>query len=52
MCNSLGFPGGTDVKESAYNDGDPGLILTSGRSPGEGGDYPFHYNCSLFFFLQ
>ena len=30
------FPGGSDSKASAYNAGDPGSILGSGRSPGEG----------------
>ena len=38
-CNILriqrGFPGGSVGKESACNVGDPGLILGSGRSPGE-----------------
>ena len=32
---SLGFPGGSDDKESACNAGDPGSIPASGRSPGE-----------------
>ena len=32
----LGFPGGSEVKASASNAGDPGLIPGSGRSPGEG----------------
>ena len=32
----MGFPGGSDGKESAYNAGDPGLIPGSVRSPGEG----------------
>ena len=31
----IGFPGGSDGKESACNAGDPGLIPGSGRSPGE-----------------
>ena len=35
MCN-LGFPNGSDSKESACNAEDLGLILGSGRSPGEG----------------
>ena len=35
----LGFPGGSDSKESACNEGDQGLILRSGRSPGEGKGY-------------
>ena len=34
------FPGGSDGKASAYNAGDLGSILGSGRSPGEGnGNY-------------
>ena len=32
----LGFPGGSDGKESACSVGDPGSIPGSGRSPGEG----------------
>ena len=32
----LGFPGGSNSKESACNAGDPGLIPRSGISPGEG----------------
>ena len=32
----LGFPGGSEVKASAWNTGDPGSIPGSGRSPGEG----------------
>ena len=31
-------------KESACNAGDPGSIPGSGRSPGEGIDYPFQYS--------
>ena len=31
-------------KESACNSGDTGLILGSGRSPGEGKDYPLQYS--------
>ena len=30
----VGFPGGSDDKESAYNMGDSGLIPGLGRSPG------------------
>ena len=33
------FPGGSDGKESAYNQGDPGLITGSGISPGEGSSH-------------
>ena len=32
----LGFPGGSDGKESTCNAGDPGSISRLGRSPGEG----------------
>ena len=35
----LGFPSGTDGKESACNAGDPG------RSPGEGNGNPLQYSC-------
>ena len=35
MPELLGFPGGSEVKASASNVGDPGLIPGSGRSPGE-----------------
>ena len=45
ITNGLGFPNGSDVKESAYNAGDPGLILGLGRSPGEGNGYPLQYSC-------
>ena len=41
----MGFPGGSDGKESACNAGDPGLILGLGRSPGEGNDNPLQYFC-------
>ena len=36
----MGFPGGSDGKESAYNAGDRGSVPESGRSPGEGKAYP------------
>ena len=42
---SLGFPGGSDVKESACNAGDSGLIPGWGRSPGEGNGNPLQYSC-------
>jgi len=41
----LDFPGGSDGKVSAYNVGDPGSILGSGRSPGEGNGNPLQYSC-------
>ena len=40
----MGFPGGSDDKESAHNAGDPGLIPGSGRSPGEGNGNPLQYS--------
>ena len=41
----MGFPSSSDVKPSACNAGDPGLIPGSGRSSGEGNGYPFQYSC-------
>ena len=41
----LGFPGGSDDKESASNVGDPGSIPGLGRSPGEGNGNPLQYSC-------
>ena len=41
----MGFPDGSDSKESALNAGDPGLIPGSGRSPGEGNGNPLQYSC-------
>ena len=41
----VGFPGGSDGKESAYSSGDSSLIPGSGRSPGEGNGYPDQYSC-------
>ena len=32
-------------KASAYNEGDPGLIPESQRSPGEGNGNPLQYSC-------
>ena len=42
---SFYFPGGSDVKASACNVGDLGLIPVLGRSPGEGNGNPFKYSC-------
>ena len=39
------FPGGSDVKASACNAGDVGLIPGSRRSPGEGNGNPLQYSC-------
>ena len=36
----MGYPGGSDGKQSAHNAGDLGLIPGLGRSPGEGKGYP------------
>ena len=41
----MGFPGGSDGKESARNMGDLGLIPGWGRSPGEGNGNPLHCSC-------
>ena len=41
----MGFPGGSDSKESACNAGDLGLIPGLGRSPEEGNDNPLQYSC-------
>ena len=40
-----GFPGGSDGKEFACNMEDLGSIPGSGRSPGEGNDYPLQISC-------
>ena len=40
-----GFPGGSEVKESACNVGGLSLIPGSGRSPGEGNGNPLQYSC-------
>ena len=40
----LGFPGGSDVKESACNAGDLSSIPGLRRSPGEGNGYPPQYS--------
>ena len=40
----LGFPGGSDSKESACNAGDLGAIPGLGRSPGEGKGYLLQYS--------
>ena len=40
----MGFPGGSDDKESTCNAGDLGSIPRLGRSPGEGNSYPLKYS--------
>ena len=41
----LGFPGGSDSKESTRNVGDLGSIPGFGRSPGEGNGNPHQCSC-------
>ena len=45
IYDKLGFPGGSDGKDSACNVGDPGSIPGSERSPAEGHGNPFQYSC-------
>ena len=45
FLGNRGFPGGSEVKASAYDVGDLGLIPGSGRSPGEGDGNPLQYFC-------
>ena len=41
----LGFPPGSDDKESAVNAGDSSSIPGLGRSPREGNGHPLQYSC-------
>ena len=41
---ALGFPGGSDGKESACTVGDLGSVPVWGRPPGEGNGHPFQYS--------
>ena len=41
----MGFPDGSDGKESACNARDLGLIPGLGRSPAEGSSYPLQCSC-------
>ena len=41
----MGFPDGSDGKESACDARNLGSILGSGRSRGERDDYPLQYSC-------
>ena len=41
----MGFPGGSNGKESACNAGNLGLIPRLGRTPGEWNGYPLQYSC-------
>ena len=40
----MGFPIGSDGKESAHNEGDLGSIPGLGISPGEGNSRPLQYS--------
>ena len=42
---ALSFPGGSEVKASASNAGDPGSVPGLGRSPGERNGNPLQYSC-------
>ena len=41
----MGFPGGSDGKAFASNEGDQGSIPWLGRSPGDGNGNPLQYSC-------
>ena len=41
----MGFPGGSDGKESTCDAEDLSLIPELGGFPGEGDGYPFQYSC-------
>ena len=41
----MGFPGSSDSKESACNEGDLGSVPRLGRSPGGGHGNPLQYSC-------
>ena len=46
MClHKMGFPGGSDGKESTHNAEDLGTIPGSGRFPGGGHGNPLQYSC-------
>ena len=45
LFSFMGFPSGSDGKESDCNAGDLGSIPGSGRSPKEGNGYPLQYPC-------
>ena len=45
IITKKGFPGGSEVKASAWNAGDLGSIPGSGRSPGEGNGNSLQFSC-------
>ena len=46
------FPGGSEVKASAWNSGDPGSIPGLGRSPGEGNSRLKNIKINLLFCIE
>ena len=44
-CSNYRTMGGSEVKASAWNAGDSGLIPGLGRFPGEGNGNPLQYSC-------
>ena len=44
ISSMSGFPDSSVIKEYTCNAGDPGSVLGSGRSIGEGIGYPLHYS--------
>ena len=45
LFSFMGFPSGSDGKESDCNAGDLGSIFGSGRSSGEGNGNPLQHSC-------
>ena len=45
LKGTMGFPGGSDDKESTCNAGDLGLTPGLEGSPGRGHDNPLQYSC-------
>ena len=41
----MGFPSGSDSKDSVCNVGDLHSVSGLGRSPGEGNGYPLQHSC-------
>ena len=44
LVNTMGFPGGSDSKESACSAGNLGSVPGMERSPGEGNGYSLQYS--------
>ena len=45
VCTTMGFPGGSVVKNLSANTGDAGSIPGLGRFPGEGNGNPLQHSC-------